>query len=195
MFFFEFIWSNLHFFLLFFQSPCAYHCLWKQRGVSFSSAARKRGLYIKIRWAFKNSFFNYFALDCQGAFIFVANLQLGESSDSTKESSEYLQRLTDPGVILQRAIRHVASGKPSASVSPPRVCSHLRWQKNSAKLSLVLNLFCFSGSCQVILWFCSSSTWLVGLLSSHPGEKDEGRASWLKNQDANCSFCPYKILM
>uniref|UniRef100_A0A3B3UUP5 Clustered mitochondria homolog n=1 Tax=Poecilia latipinna TaxID=48699 RepID=A0A3B3UUP5_9TELE len=34
--------------------------------------------------------------------------QLGESSDSTKESSEYLQRLTDQGAILQRAVRHIA---------------------------------------------------------------------------------------
>uniref|UniRef100_M4A9X3 Clustered mitochondria homolog n=1 Tax=Xiphophorus maculatus TaxID=8083 RepID=M4A9X3_XIPMA len=39
------------------------------------------------------------------AYIIYKN-QLGESSDSTKESSEYLQRLTDQGVILQRAIRH-----------------------------------------------------------------------------------------
>ncbi|XP_032432290.1 clustered mitochondria protein homolog isoform X2 [Xiphophorus hellerii] len=57
------------------------------------------------------------------AYIIYKN-QLGESSDSTKESSEYLQRLTDQGMILQRAIRHVASGKPSASVSPPRLPSH-----------------------------------------------------------------------
>uniref|UniRef100_A0A087XWW2 Clustered mitochondria homolog n=1 Tax=Poecilia formosa TaxID=48698 RepID=A0A087XWW2_POEFO len=50
--------------------------------------------------------------------------QLGESSDSTKESSEYLQRLTDQGAILQRAVRHIASGKPSASVSPPKLPNH-----------------------------------------------------------------------
>uniref|UniRef100_A0A3B3VU54 Clustered mitochondria homolog n=1 Tax=Poecilia latipinna TaxID=48699 RepID=A0A3B3VU54_9TELE len=62
--------------------------------------------------------------------------QLGESSDSTKESSEYLQRLTDQGAILQRAVRHIASGKPSASVSPPKVCSHLRWQKKLSKAQL-----------------------------------------------------------
>ncbi|XP_021163395.2 clustered mitochondria protein homolog isoform X1 [Fundulus heteroclitus] len=46
--------------------------------------------------------------------------QVGENSDSTKESSEYLKRLTQQAVNLQRAINHIASGKPSACVSPPR---------------------------------------------------------------------------
>ncbi|MEQ2269727.1 hypothetical protein XENORESO_008775 [Xenotaenia resolanae] len=46
--------------------------------------------------------------------------QVGENSDSTKKSSEYLTRLTEEAVILQKAISHITSGKPSARVSPPR---------------------------------------------------------------------------
>ncbi|KAK5610021.1 hypothetical protein CRENBAI_022394 [Crenichthys baileyi] len=51
---------------------------------------------------------------------FIYKKQVGENSDSTKKSSEYLTRLTEQAVILQKAISHIASGKPSARVSPPR---------------------------------------------------------------------------
>ncbi|KAM4726274.1 clustered mitochondria protein homolog [Anableps anableps] len=56
---------------------------------------------------------------------FIYKNQVGGNSDSTKESSEYLRRLTEQAVILQRAINHTASGKPSAFFSSPRVNRHL----------------------------------------------------------------------
>ncbi|XP_031136585.1 clustered mitochondria protein homolog isoform X2 [Sander lucioperca] len=46
--------------------------------------------------------------------------QVGENHDSTKESSEYLKSLTQQAVILQKAINHIYSNRPSACIPPPK---------------------------------------------------------------------------
>ncbi|KAG7224622.1 hypothetical protein INR49_011375 [Caranx melampygus] len=46
--------------------------------------------------------------------------QVGESHDSTKESSEYLKSLTQQAVVLQKAINHIYSNTPSACIPPPK---------------------------------------------------------------------------
>ncbi|XP_015229398.1 PREDICTED: clustered mitochondria protein homolog [Cyprinodon variegatus] len=55
----------------------------------------------------------------QEAYL-IFKKQVGEDSERTKESSEYLKRLTQQAVILQKAINHITSGKQSACVPPPR---------------------------------------------------------------------------
>ncbi|KAK1883191.1 Clustered mitochondria protein like [Dissostichus eleginoides] len=46
--------------------------------------------------------------------------QVGENHDSTKESSDYLKRLTQQAVVLQKAINHIYSDTPSACIQPPK---------------------------------------------------------------------------
>ncbi|XP_049448798.1 clustered mitochondria protein homolog [Epinephelus fuscoguttatus] len=46
--------------------------------------------------------------------------QVGENHGSVKESSEYLQSLTQQAVILQKAINHIYSNTPSACIPPPK---------------------------------------------------------------------------
>ncbi|XP_069002269.1 clustered mitochondria protein homolog [Embiotoca jacksoni] len=46
--------------------------------------------------------------------------QVGENHCNTKESSEYLKSLTQQAVMLQKAINHIYSNKPSACIPPPK---------------------------------------------------------------------------
>ncbi|XP_042355264.1 clustered mitochondria protein homolog [Plectropomus leopardus] len=46
--------------------------------------------------------------------------QVGENHGRTKESSEYLQSLTQQAVILQKAINQIYSNTPSACIPPPK---------------------------------------------------------------------------
>ncbi|XP_026227839.1 clustered mitochondria protein homolog [Anabas testudineus] len=46
--------------------------------------------------------------------------QVGVNHTSTRESSDYLKSLTQQAVILQKAINHIYSNTPSASIPPPK---------------------------------------------------------------------------
>lgn len=49
-------------------------------------------------------------------------MKLGVNHNCTKESSGYLKSLTQQAVILQKAINHIYSNIPGASIPPPKVC-------------------------------------------------------------------------
>ncbi|KAM6986115.1 clustered mitochondria protein homolog [Aplochiton taeniatus] len=49
--------------------------------------------------------------------------QVGADHQSTRESSEYLKRLTQQAVLLQRAINHIYSTSPANCPAPPRFTS------------------------------------------------------------------------
>lgn len=49
-------------------------------------------------------------------------MKVGVNHNSTKESSDYLKSLTQQAVTLQKAINHIYSNKPGASIAPPKVC-------------------------------------------------------------------------
>lgn len=57
----------------------------------------------------------------------LAHVKVGVNHNSTKESSEYLKSLTQQAVILQKAINHIYSNIPSASIPPPKVCLLSTW--------------------------------------------------------------------
>ncbi|XP_028277926.1 clustered mitochondria protein homolog [Parambassis ranga] len=46
--------------------------------------------------------------------------QVGENHDNTQKSSEYLKKLTQQAVILQKALNHIYSNTPSACIPPPK---------------------------------------------------------------------------
>ncbi|XP_029304608.1 LOW QUALITY PROTEIN: clustered mitochondria protein homolog [Cottoperca gobio] len=50
----------------------------------------------------------------------IYKTQVGENHDRTKESSEYLNSLTQQAVILQKVINHIYSNTPGACISPPK---------------------------------------------------------------------------
>uniref|UniRef100_A0A7N9AWC6 Clustered mitochondria protein homolog n=1 Tax=Mastacembelus armatus TaxID=205130 RepID=A0A7N9AWC6_9TELE len=63
--------------------------------------------------------------------------QVGVNHDRTKESSEYLQRLTQQAVMLQKAINHIYSNTPGASIPPPKFST-----PNLLTILQQLNLIC-----------------------------------------------------
>lgn len=57
--------------------------------------------------------------------FFVSYLKVGEDHESTKESSEYLESLTQQAVVLQKAINRIYSDTSSVFTPPPKVCTVL----------------------------------------------------------------------
>lgn len=55
----------------------------------------------------------------------VLNTQASEDCDRSKESSEYLEILTQQAAVLQNTIDHTQSYTPDISASPLKVCTHL----------------------------------------------------------------------
>lgn len=53
----------------------------------------------------------------------VSYLKVGEDHESTKESSEYLESLTQQAVVLQKAINRIYSDTSSVFTPPPKVCT------------------------------------------------------------------------
>lgn len=102
--------------------------------------------YIKARYVLNAAAVPSFLVLCYIALTDLI-LQVGESHDSTKESSEYLKNLTQQAVVLQKAINQIYGNTPSACIPPPKVC--IVWQNPPACISslfmtVILNLICAS---------------------------------------------------
>lgn len=63
-------------------------------------------------------------------------MKVGENHESAKQSSEYLESLTQQAVALQKVINHIYSDTPSACIPPPKVCTvcQVHFHNNQYKL-------------------------------------------------------------
>lgn len=121
--------------------------------------------YIRVRYVFE--MLEYRICWCYLKFLLtdfiVSHLKVGEKHENTQKSSEYLKKLTQQAVILQKALNHIYSNTHSACIPPPKVCI-----LNSEQTQICLLVSCFILSrflCSfhhpAFLQSSSSSTWHV----------------------------------
>ncbi|XP_029957381.1 clustered mitochondria protein homolog [Salarias fasciatus] len=96
--------------------------------------------------------------------------QVGEKHSNTAESSEYLKRLTEQAVTLQKALRHIYSNTPGACISPPKFST-----PSLHSILQQLNL-----TCGIIL--ISLSPKEIADLRTELKEKEKAQVEELENQ-------------
>ncbi|KAK2828215.1 hypothetical protein Q5P01_019249 [Channa striata] len=96
--------------------------------------------------------------------------QVGVNHTSTKESSEYLKSLTQQAVVLQKAINHICSNTPSASIAPPKFST-----PSIPTILQQLNL-----TCGIILIPLSAKE--IAELRTEWKGKEKGQVEMLENQ-------------
>ena len=146
------------------QLSHASYGIWEQGRLPLSSATWEGGLFhiqepsnlfncgrlfFRLNWLYNATCTRLVCHDIR--FETVVHPQVGDSHGRARESSEYLESLTQQAVTLQRAINHIYSSVSSTCLAPlkvfaPKTHKSARLHSNASPTSLDITDICMLAS-------------------------------------------------